>query len=268
MPAGLEIYDESGKLQISDSILTYVLRQTGVAYTTNYKVGNTSYTSLTIPGTQSYVNNFVAVQGQYPIGFVGSRSDTGQRVFATGDPSVAGYAPLNTPYNYFIFQRSDFIPSGNFGLEIKNDQNQITFSSNQRTMQVIGYFEYNDTANIVNAGTQFSNPSKSLAFAQGAFAGHRIAGSLDYYLGGQVVLPSSQGGDPGADYQYGYQNWGEVYGCFNPEGDVTKINTATVSYDNVYIGPSSDPSQPPDWDIPLKCFVIDVTGIPIGVQFF
>lgn len=275
MGAGFEVYDRNGKLQISDSIFTYVLRQSGVAYAQAFTVGNTSTTSVSIPGTQSYVNTFIALQGPYPIGFFGTRFDTGQRVFATGNPDGTGGvdplgAPVGTPFNYFIFQRSDSIPISSYGLEIRDQNNLITFSANQNAMRIVGYFEYNDDnvgTNAAAVGSFYSAPGRSLAFAQGAFAGHRIAGSLDYYLGGQLVSPPGPGDDP-QNYQYGYRNFGDIYGCYNPSNDYSRINTGLVSFDRVYVGPSSDSLQPPNWDTPLKCFVIDVTNIPIGQQFF
>lgn len=265
MPAGLEIYDQNGKLQITDNFLSYTLRVSGTTYVTDNKVGNTAR-GFSIPGSQSYSTTLIAIQGPELAAYAGYNGTgwtgpAGQLVFAT-------LAPVGTAYNYFIFQQSSFIPSTNFGLEVRDASGQITFSSNYRTMRVIDTILYSDNESSINSLT-LSYPGRSVAVIPSTFAGHRINGQLEYFQGGVPVLPPGQGGDPDVgQYQYGWQNYGDLYGISSRGGNYSTVQTGLVGWDRVFIGPQFGSQQPDEWDNPLNAFVVDVTGIPIGVQFF
>lgn len=262
---GFEIYDINGKLQVNDQFLTYALKSTGVANVENRKVGNTCQTSLLLP--DNFYNCLVALGGGggYAAAYAGNYTLNGsaRRIFATNG------APAGTQFTYFVYQRSDTIPATNFGLEVRNTSNQITFSSNQRTMRVT-----NIIGGVVNNGEQtVSYGAKQLAFAQGAWSGHRISGPIQTYGGG-----SGQGGQGGpivadpdsphqAGYQYSWSNDGKIYGGYIQDGGQT-VGTRMCSWDDVTIGPGSDYNQPPDMFLPLNLFVVDVTGVPIGATFF
>lgn len=263
MSDGFEIYDANNKLQFSDSMMTYALKSTGTVNVENRKVSNTSPTSLLLP--DNFYNSLIALGGGggYAAAYAGSYYDNGnpRRIFATN-------APAGVSFNYYVFQRSDAIPASNFGMEIRNVSNQITFSSNQRAMRV-----RNIIGGVVNNGEQtVSYGGKQLAFCQGAWAGHRISGPIQTYGGGGG---NGHGGpivaDPDnphqAGYQYSWSNDGKAYGGYVADGGQT-VGSRMCSWDDVTIGPGSDYNQPADMYLPLNLFVVDVTGFPIGQTFF
>ena len=264
MPAGLEIYDQNAKLQFNGEMLTYSCRLTGTTYVENRKIGNTCPRSFLIPTSNTYSNALIAIGGGngYTAAFGGR--------YALNDgstPKVYGTpAPVGTPFNYYIFERSSTIPASNFGLEVRNANNEITFSTAQRTMRVL------TLANGVEGfgGDRVTYGGRQLAFCQAAWAGHRISGDVQTYSGGQPVIIGDPGGpdEPGhGGYQYGWNNDGKIYGGYVTDGGQT-VGSAVVSFDDVYIGPQGDPNQPPEYDLPLNLFIVDVTGIPVGTQFY
>lgn len=260
MTTGIEIYDQNGKLQFNGDMLTYALRMSGTAYVENRKVGNTSPHSLMIPTTDSFPNALVALHGPdgHPAAYAGKWGNTNQKIFAVGT------IPVGTAYQYFIFDRSDIIAPSNFGLEVRNASNQITFSTNHRTMRPLNMLT--DTSHAATYG------GRKLAFCQATFAGHSIPAGMDYYGGspgaggGGSGLPTPD--DPGGpNTQYGWHIDGKVYGGYNADAGQT-VRVASVSWDDVYIGPQPDPNQPPPRVWPINLFVIDVTNFPVGAQFF
>ena len=259
MAVGYESYTSTGKLQFNSEMFTYALQSCGQVVAENRPVGNTSPRSILLPST--FQGKFVALGAGngYSAGYAGlhylSAGDT-RRIYATN-------APAGTVFTYYVFGLSTNIPPSNFGLEVKNPAGQITFSSNQRTMKVL---------NIVGEGLgSVTYGGKSLAYAQGQWSGHRIAGEKTYYGGGGggvgtgPTLPDDEGG--GGDLYSSYRNDGKVYGGTVLEGGQT-ISSATLSWDDVQIGPGPDEPPPPDYDIPLKLFVIDVTGFPTSGTMF
>lgn len=260
MAEGIEIYDQNGKLQFNGDMLTFTLRLTGTAYVEARKVGNTSPNSVMIPATETYANSMVALAGGngYPAAYAGRWGGTNQRIYGVGT------APVGTPFQYYIFERSNTIPATNFGLEVRNAGNEITFSTNQRVMRVLDLI-----GGVVVNGEQASTwGGRQLAMAQGNFALHRIAGNLTYYGGGgggPIIIRDPDNPEPGG--RYGWRNDGKLYGGFITNGGQT-VQTRMVTFDDVQVGPTTDSTQPPDIYIPLSMFVVDVTGIPIGVQFY
>lgn len=261
MTTGIEIYDQNGKLQFNGDMLTYALRVSGTAYVENRKVGNTSPHSLMIPTTDSFPNGLVALHCSqtYVAAYAGKWGNTNQKLFAVGN------CPVGTPFEYFIFERSDIIPPTNFGLEVRNASNQITFSTNHRTMRPLTMLTGVDQAATYGG--------RKLAFCQATFAGHSRPGETEYFQGGggggggNPGLPSPDDPGPGGNTQYGWRVDGKVYGGYNADAGQT-VRVGEVSWDDVYIGPQPDPNKPAPRTWPINLFVIDVTSFPIGAQFF
>lgn len=257
MQSGFEVYDQNQKLQITSGLLTYALRVSGTTFVEARKVGNTSPNSLSVPTTNTFTQCLVALAGGsgYAAAYAGRRADNGQRIYATN-------APVGTAFSYFIFERSNTIPAVSSGLEVRNPAQEIVFSSSQRVMQILDLI-----GGIVRDGEQSSTyAGRQLAFCQANFASHRISGQVRAYSGGSgpiIVDPE----DPPPGTQYRWDNDGKVYGGFVTNGGQT-IQTRMLSWDDVVVGPTSDPTQPPDYAIPLSLFVVDVTGVPVGAQFF
>lgn len=255
MATGIEINDVNGKMQFNGEMLTYALRVSGVCYVENRRVGNTSATSLLIPTSQSYPNGLVALGGGDGLtaAYAGVYAPTNQRIYATGG------APVGSAFNYYIFERSNTIPATGFGLEVRNGNNEVTFSSNTRTMRVINMLgsPRGSTPNVSYGG-------RTLAYCQGAFSGHRQMGQVQIYNQRGQLVASDEGG---GSYTYYYQNDGKVYGGVTTNGGQT-VSAQQVTWDDVRIGPSSSYPSAPNWYKELNLFVVDVTGFPIGRTFY
>lgn len=266
MATGIEIYDENGKLQFNGDMLTYALRVSGTTYVENRKIGNTCPTTFIIPTSQTYTEALVAIGGGngYAAAYGGSYyfgANDYRRIYGTNN------APVGTPFNYYIFERSNTIPPINFGLEVRREAtNEITFSTSQRVMRCLTLF-----GGVVHNGEQQVHyPGRQLAFCQAAWSGHRISGPKQYYgggPGGQPGLPMPDDGTGGGGQYSGWNNDGKIYGGLIADGGQT-VRSRMCSWDDVFIGPSPDSDQPPDFYTPLNLFVIDVTGVPVGAQFY
>jgi len=258
MAAGIEIYDQNGKLQINQSMLIYVLRVSGTSYVEARKVGNTSPNSLLVPTTNTYTNALVALGGGegYAAAYAGSWAGNGQRIYAVGN------CPVGTPFNYYVFERSNTYPATNFGVEIrKEDTNEIIFSTSQRVMRVTDLI-----GGVVHSGEQaVTYGGKQLAFCQGNFAGHRIAGGVQYFGGGGGPIIRDEDNPPPGNTKR-WNNNGKLYGGLILDGGQT-VRTREVTYDDVTVGPTTQ-DPPDDWYQALSLFVVDVTGIPVGQQFY
>lgn len=265
MTDGFATYSDGGKLQVSSEMLTYALRVSGTTYVENRKVGNTCPTSFLVPTSNSYPNALIAIGGGngYAAAFAG--------LYGTGSPpypKVYGTngAPAGTPFQYYIYERSNTIPASGFGLEVRNVSNEVTFSSNQRVMRVVDYM-----SSIVNNGEEARTfGGKQLAWCQGQVSGHRISGTKMYYGGGGgggPSLPMPDQDAPSGNYYSAWDNNGKLYGAYSANGGQS-VCSRMVSWDDVRIGPAPDSDQPPDWFIPLNLFVVDVTGVPVGQTFY
>lgn len=265
MGVGYESYTDSGKLQFNSEMFTYALQSCGQVAVENRKVGNTSPQSILLPS--NYAGKFVALSSAngYGAGFAGlwyvSAGDT-RRIYATN-------APAGTVFNYYVFGLSSSLPASSFGLEVKNPAGQITFSSNFYAMRVL---------NVVGEGVaDVTYGGKALAYAQGQWSGHRRNGQKQYYGGNGGTGPGSvgpmlpdqdgTGGPPGGAVYSSWQNDGKIYGGVCNNGNQT-VSGTTLSWDDVTVGPALDTPQPEEYTIPLKLFVIDVTGFPTNGTFF
>lgn len=256
MPLGFETYDPSGKLQITSELLIYVLRVSGTTFVENQQVGNTCPTSFRVPTTQTFTEALVAIGGGngYAAAFAGTWV-SGERIFGTN-------APVGTAFNYFVFERSNTYPATNFGIEVRRPTGEIVFSTSQRVMRVVQILDL-----PTGDDGEVTVPGRQLAWCQGAWAAHRIAGPLLADNGGGPIIVDPGTPGEGGQVQYRWQNDGKIYGGCLANGGAT-VRSAKVSYDDVMIGPTADPNQPPDYLLPLKLFIVDVTGVPVGVQFY
>ncbi|WP_242152601.1 hypothetical protein [Sphingomonas sp. BAUL-RG-20F-R05-02] len=255
MTDGIQINDANGKLQFNGEMQTYALRLTGTAYVESRAIGNTCPTSVLIPTTDTYSNALIALGNGngYAAAYAGRYNN--QRIYATNS------APAGTPFDYYIFERSNLIPATNFGLEVRNANNEITFSSNQRVMSI--------PTILGNPGlTDGGSPSatyggRTLAYCQANFAGHTRKGG---------VLYSNSNGGPliadGTGPWWRYSQDGKVYGAVVSNNRQT-VTTKQISWSDVQVrAQTANQPLPDDVTRDVVMFVVDVTGIPIGQQFF
>jgi len=244
MTHGMEIYSATGVLQANAEMIGYFCRRSAVAATRTRLGGNTTPSSLVIPrGGTIYPIIAIATNGH---ALAMSGVDT------NNDPVFACSAPVGTQLNYYVFDYAPNIPSSNYGIELYNESGQMTFSSNYFPLQVVS---------IISAGSQ-TFPGRTIAAVLQALGGRAIAGPVEYYQGGFLVVP-------GSPYDStGYLNDGKLYGGRVTNGGQT-LSYDTVSYDDVYIGPEpGDIYVPPDWEYLCPILAVDVTGIPTNTTFF
>jgi hypothetical protein len=264
MPAGFETYTDTGALQASSDMFSLHLRKTGTATTITRTFGNTEASDLVVAKPAGYSSDAMcAVQiPGYSVGFVG---------YGNGGWCFASDAPVGTTANWFIFDKADQIPASNFGIETYDAAGKITFSSNFRPMCAVaaltspagvgsgtwvgkGYFS--DANTITLAG-------KSLACMQGAPAGHAFGLGMTCWIGG-VAQPGGPPEGQTCDY-WTYNNNGKIHGG-KVSADGATVDATTISWDDVTI--TSNDGTAPSWKIPMKLFVVDVTGVPMGATFF
>lgn len=258
MAAGLEVYDSSGRLQVSSNMTTYVLVDHGSGVTTNQRLGNTTRSSMFVPIGGNIADRFVAIQiknGAAGLYSIGTWNGTLHAIYASS-------SPVGTAFNYFVFQRATNLASQGTGLEVRNSSNQITFSSGVRPMNAIGILDY--AALSHGWGLWYANPAslsrsgRQLAFAQCAAGGHRTAGMISCWDGGRQEI---EAGNNCNDRRY--DNNGKIYGC-SVSSDGATVSATQISFDDVTVSLAPGQNPPADVVQPMKAFVIDVTNITGG----
>lgn len=256
--AGIEIFDQNGKLQFNGDMLTFAVRYSGTAYVEVGQVGNTCPHRLTLPIVYNPASHqMIAIAGGNGCAVAAAGVDGyARRIFAAD-------APVGTPFYYYVFEKSSNIPPSNFGIEVKNAAGEITFSTNHRGLKILDLL-------VGGGGLSTSAPGRSLAFCQANFAIHRIAGGIQYFAGGpgggHEIPVDGDADNPPPGTRFGWQNNGKLYGAKVVNNGQT-VQTQEVSYDDVFIGPQEE-LPAPDFVIPAYIFTIDVTNIPIGMTFF
>lgn len=251
MTTGVEVYDETtgAILLLSSSMAGWFCRTSGRGTTVARSgLGNTTTSKAVIPiNSMGYSVPLVAIS--IDSGYAAARGPNA----ANSDIQYASNAPIGTGFSYYVFDYGPALPARYQGLETFDDSGNRTFSSEFWPLKAL--------ANIYSV-TSATYSGKTLAIACLSAGGHRIAGEIQYYMGGIQVMP-------GDDYdRTGYQNDGKLYGGYISGGG----NTATfseVSFDDVFVGPTlGDITVPTDWDIASPVLAIDVTNIPSSTTFF
>lgn len=259
MGVGFETYDSAGRLQVTSDVTSYVLTGYGTGNSISRIDGNTTPSSCVVPLGSSGSNRVIAVKCLSGMGMnqVGTYGGSPSAIYA-----CAG--AVGTAFSYYIFEPAAALSSVHgTGVEVRNSAGVVTFSTAYRTMQVVGVLAYQAKSGFY-WDSYYSNAStvtvsgRTLAYAQGGFAGHRIhPAQMICYQGGSPHL------DTGSCTDYRYNNNGKIYGAFvNSTGDT--CTTAEISYDDVQVSNGSSNVFPPDYVTPIKLFVIDVTNINGG----
>jgi hypothetical protein len=259
--AGFEVYNDSGALQVRSDMYAYKLRKTGLVQTVPPTFGNTETSDVLVPRSGMSAQSVCAIQCfGYGVGFIGYQTGTSPAFCFVSN------APVGTVVRYFIFDRADAVPPSTFGVECYDDNGKVTFSSNFRVMNAVGLLSFGDpqSRSYFGDAQSLTLAGKSLAFMQGAPAGRAGPMGLKTCWIGGVAKPLGPPEGQTCDY-YTYDNNGKIYGGL-VSSDGTSVNTTSVSWDDVTVtDPEGDDTG---WQIPLKLFVVDVTGVPIGTTFF
>lgn len=250
MPA-LEIFDPTtGYLQASSGLITRFCRASGttqVVANTNPQIGNTAPRRITLPKPSGSAVPIMALQVPgYSVAMANSYSGGGVVHFITD-------APIGMSVKFYIFEASTSLPpSSTTVFETLDEGGRRTFTSARYPMLGLA---------LISAGS-VAYPGLSLATAMLSVGGHRFAGQIEYYRGGELV-------PLGDEYDAtGYRNDGLLYGP-RLSADRQAIEMSGVSYDDVYFGPNAgDIYVPPNWDFPTDVMVIDVSNIPDNTTFF
>lgn len=251
-----EFYDpNTGRLQASATMASFVCRRTGTKATQARVGGNTSPSSLVID-----------VSGcSLPV--VAVRSDQGYASAMSGaaaGPSVvfATNAPIGTTFTYYVFDWATALPEHDSEFQVRNyNDNTITFSNRFWPMLLIGGLNmYEGSGSPTFNGLS----GTTLAHAEGVTGGHSRVNDVNCYdSGGPVVDP-----DLGGCSDIRGRVDGKRYGAITNGSQV--IGTQ-VSFDDVVVrfGNYSAYSQyGGGWAVPNLVMIIDVSNIPIGVTFF
>lgn len=270
MPAGFQVYDDQGRLQASSDMFAYHVRRTGQTATVSRIGGNTTRSTLLVSKSGLSPNAFVATQcNGYAASLIGMDTN--------GNWNFATNAPIGTVFNWYVFDQAANIPAtATFGLEVRNDAGQITFSAAHRPMSVVSMLSYGGQPGYY--GDYYSDPGvitlpgRSLASFNTAWAGHRFTENIqpdtDGTGGGQVgpIIGPGGGESGGNSGWWQWDNNGKVYGGMALDAGQT-MQTCEISWDDVH-SRFNQGDPPPDFVTPLKLFVVDVTGVPIGRTWF
>lgn len=240
MAEGFECYDETGKLQVNDKMLTYSLQRTG--------------TATTVASSWPFENSYLKITGINLSDIVVLRNNTYAAgvdmngVLNSGDRNFITNAPVSTAFDYFVFRVSHNTPSSSYGIEIRNTDNQITFSSNYRSLLA--------PAILDNVGRSsqpsYTAPGRSLAFAMMGYGGWKEYQNID---------PDSGG------YSYDH-NWFHAGAKVTNSGQtITTVADIPSDYGR-YFTPSGSFDFTNVYDVNCSVLIVDVTNIPIGVTFY
>lgn len=239
MPA--QSFDQNGALQYDTELYTYFLRKTG---TCTSQSGGPYSTTMQVPGALTYPNALVGFSGGegYAVGFSYGGAYSGSDYW---NYIVEGTGGIS--FNYYIFERSDNLPSAGYGEECYNAAGQRTWSAAYRPLRGKKIL-YQPTG---TASTTISG--KTLGFIPTAYAAYNRYEDSE---------------EPGSYYH----DW-SVYAAAN--GNTAGTLEASSVYTRIVEVPGGRGvvfgSRPPDtnqFEIPGKFLVFDASNIPASTTFY
>jgi hypothetical protein len=152
MPAGIQIFNDSGVLQIDETYINYVLISKGTA-TTNQSSPNYSWSSRPV-----YYVEITATGRTAPM--IALKASQGAEVFVVNGSVSSGTwkwrivgGANNVSFDYYIFDVAP-VSTDTFGVAIYNAAGDPVFHSSQKPLRVGGVFESEGT--ILPYGTSFN----------------------------------------------------------------------------------------------------------------
>lgn len=248
-----DIFDASGRLQCSISMLGMVCRRSGTGATQSRIAGNTNISSILVD-VSSAVYPIVAVKvDNYAAALAGK--------YGASNHWVCN-APVGTPFTYYIFDWSPSLPNTNAPVKLFDGIGRVTFNGD--------FFPMNATALFGGVGQTMATAGRTYATAQGQMGGHsRRGGAQCYDSGGPQLDPDGEGLARCRDIRY--RNDGKLYGGGVRPGDGT-VGMYAVSWDDVQVSAGNyqnySQNDARGWEAPVTVMAIDVTNIPVGVVFY
>lgn len=161
MPAGLQIFNESGTMIVSDTFKNYHLIEKG---------------TFTIPAGDSEnggIFSFTRTGRTFPVLAIRASVLVGssEQVVPGGSLTRTFYTKINSSSTTVEFWLFDVLstPPATFGLEVYNDLGQLTYASGQAPMRVVGdvlMSGYTNTSSTFSAGRTYASVQSFSGFAQ------------------------------------------------------------------------------------------------------
>lgn len=247
-----DIFDASGRLQVSISMLGMVCRKTGNG-TAQTKIGNTNISSLLVDVTGCTFPIVAIKIDNYSAALAGK---------ANGSNHWVSNAPVGTGFTYYIYDWSPALPNTNAMVRLWDEQGRMTFNSD--------FFPMAATNLFTGVGQTASTNGRIFATAQGQMGGHSRRGEAYCNDGGGPQLdPSGEGLRTCRDIRY--KNDGKLYGGGVRPQDGT-VGMYAVSWDDVQVSAGNytnySQNDARGWEAPVTVMAVDVTNIPVGQTFF
>lgn len=249
---GLEVFRANGDLQFSSDLQTHFLHSTGTGTTVahdalGYTLGNTTPSKFEVPIPSGLTDPIVAVQCSQLVGAAGSNIGFSNRRFAC-------QGAVGTSYTFYIYTRAGDLPTGDSGLELYDENNQLTFTSNHIPMTVLGTIDFYGDPDVSNRDfftpqsttTYDPRPSqtftgKDIAIVYGSVSGRQWGESVVFrqeVSGQEVSEQTFDGGDGGNNSGEGQSRWiqhndGKIYGIACENG-FSRATAGEISFDDVF----------------------------------
>ncbi|EQB12688.1 hypothetical protein [Novosphingobium lindaniclasticum] len=244
-----QTFDSEGMLQLDCDLFTHFFVYKGTGTLGPRRYGNTNPSSCTVDIGPSLQVPLIGIQCSARVGLLGTyrNPNTGVTTWQYVSDGVEG-----TPFTYFVWDTTKNQPVNRGLFELYDEFGYLTFSDALRPLVC---------PSVVTTGSYVSLPGRSLAFIQGAYGGHRIAGEPRGSRTGNIPVNPD---DPDAVMRWEYTNDGKVYGASAGNG---YVSAGSISHDDVtaVLGVGTADwaySQiPPGWLNNLFGFVADVTHL-------
>ena len=249
MPAGMEIYNDSGVLYASAEMISHFCRKSGTGTTVANTAGGSAASMAQVAIPAGFDNPIVAISCGSTMAYSG--------LFG-GNAYFWCSGAVGTAYTYYIFDTPGDLTTAHQGMELYDTASKIVFSSNQYPMQILG----------LNPGVT-NYAGKTIAAGLPAWGNTELNSGLQCWDTGVAVPwtdPETSG--PCADIQYHHTV--NAKGAFIDNGG-SRINPANILYESVQISAGNDSSytEPPSAiNRGAVVFAVDVTHIPVGSTFF
>lgn len=232
MPEGLQVFNDSGFIQIDANYLNLELKQRGSFNLAGSNTANGGSTSSGLSVTVNGESPVIAIQSTtfccaYPLSQNGNSFTF--YIYNGDNQACSG--------EYFVFDNSSADQASDSGFQVFNPQGRLVFDAGKKYLRVLEYWQVDD-----NPGESISRdyPGKSVAVVMCDF-GYRY-----------VVAPSPA--DPTNPNYAFLQSW---LNCSKTQGSKLLIGDR-ATYTNAFA--QKDPGMVTTSEYPSRWLVVDVTN--------